>query len=128
MLEDKKGFTLVELLAVIVVLGLLAAIAIPNVLVPIKNHKQKIYEVQINNIKKAAKSWSAENVFSLPTDGQEKTIYLKDIKTFLDNDIINPLTDEKFGQCLEIYIKKVSGQDRYTYEVNEETVDKETGC
>ena len=43
----KKGFTLAELLAVIVILGLLALIAVPVVLNKIKSTKEDLYNNQI---------------------------------------------------------------------------------
>ena len=126
--KKKNAFTLVELLAVIVILGLLAAVAVPSIIGPLKNSKQDLYEFQIKNIKEAAKSWAAENVFSLPSEGETKIIYLKNLGSFIDTEIKNPLTNELFGQCLEVAVEKISGQDRYTYEVQEDTINNDTGC
>lgn len=52
-----KGFTLVELLAVIVILGLIALIAVPIVLNNIKKTKEDLYDTQIELIKVGALSY-----------------------------------------------------------------------
>ena len=70
----KKGFTLVELLAVIAILGLLGLIAVPVVTNTIKKSRTDLYNVQISNIKDAAKVWASDNIASLPEETNESTI------------------------------------------------------
>ena len=43
MKKNKKGFTLVELLAVIALLALLMGIAVPNIISTINNSKEMIF-------------------------------------------------------------------------------------
>ena len=50
----KKGFTLVELLAVITILGLLAVIIVPKVTKTIKDSEQKTNMASANGLLKAA--------------------------------------------------------------------------
>lgn len=52
----KNGFTLVELLAVIIILGLLALLIVPKVNSIVKKSKVKSYEVSINNLVKSLNS------------------------------------------------------------------------
>lgn len=57
---NQKGLTLVELLAVIVVLAVVALIVTPNALSSIAKYNDKMYETQLDNIKSGAKNWAAD--------------------------------------------------------------------
>ena len=59
----KNGFTLVEVLAVLVVLGLLIAIAAPNVIQLIGKQQDKMTQQAIKDVKDAAISYASANVF-----------------------------------------------------------------
>ena len=50
---NKKAFTLVELIGVLVILSVLVLVAVPSVLKIIKNTKQKTYDSNITMIKTA---------------------------------------------------------------------------
>ncbi|MDD2505412.1 MAG: type II secretion system protein [Bacilli bacterium] len=56
-----KGFTLVELLTVIVVLSLLAAIAIPSTIAINSRIKEKLLEEKITFAEKSAILWAQDN-------------------------------------------------------------------
>lgn len=56
----KKGFTLVELLAVIIILGVIALITFPIVDNSIKNSKQAALEQTIDSILESARNYSVE--------------------------------------------------------------------
>ena len=66
----RNGFTLVELLAVIVLLGLLLALAVPNALKLRKNVTSKSYDTKIDLIEQAANSYGLSNL-SLVRRGTE---------------------------------------------------------
>ena len=51
----KKGFTLIELMAVVIVLGVLALFVVPTIDKTMKQIREDGYEEQINNIKTAEK-------------------------------------------------------------------------
>lgn len=58
---NKKGFTLVELLAVIVILSILAVISFAIIFKLIDNSRNDIYNSNINTIETAAEKWAAQN-------------------------------------------------------------------
>lgn len=58
----KKGFTLVELMAVIVIIAVLALIITPNALNAISKYRKRLYDTQIDNIVSAAKHWAADKM------------------------------------------------------------------
>lgn len=63
-LKNKKGFTLVELLAVLVVLAIIAVICYPIVTKIIANQKDKLSNEQKNSIIHAAKNYVASQAIS----------------------------------------------------------------
>lgn len=62
----KKGFTLIEILGVVIILGIIAAIIYPTVNNVINDSKEKAYEDQKLQIVKAAKSYIVDNIDELP--------------------------------------------------------------
>ena len=60
-----KGFTLIELICVITILGLIALIAVPTVNTMIQNSKEDAYEEQIVTIEKTAKTYMSKNSLKL---------------------------------------------------------------
>lgn len=116
----KKGFTLAELLGVIVILGLLTLLIVPTMNKILKGNRQTLYENQLHSIEKAAKDFSLKNMGTLPEqEGDFITITLGDLKKggFIQNEVRNPLTKELFPNDLEIRISKESND--YVYEVIE---------
>ena len=61
-MKKKNAFTLVELLAVIVIIGLLLAIALPASLKLAGNVKKKAYDTKIELIEQAASSYGQTNL------------------------------------------------------------------
>ena len=64
-MKNKKGFTLVELLAVIAILAILVIIALPNVMSLFNNAKKSSFETEVKQIYRISKSqWMNDSLTS----------------------------------------------------------------
>ena len=61
-MKNKKGFTLVELLAVIVILAVLVLLAVPSVIKMMDNSKKNAFEVEANSLASSAKLAYAQDM------------------------------------------------------------------
>lgn len=116
----KKGFTLIELMAVIIVLGIVSTISVIAVDKTIKDNKQKLYQVQISNIEDAARTWGNAHINLMPDEnGSAISIPLLVLKQdgLLDKDYKNPKTEELFFDNMYIDISYENGT--YIYKVIE---------
>lgn len=91
-LKNEKGLTLVELLAVIVILGIIAAIAVPSIGSIIENSRIKAAKADALNAMSAAQLYFAEN--DTPDSVTLKVLkdegYMQDLGTLLETDgVIN---------------------------------------
>ena len=77
-----KGFTLVELLAVIVILALLLTIAVPNVISLSKKIRNNMFCTKVDNIEIASKLYGDDNLDGF-IDGQME-LYVSDL---IDNNV-----------------------------------------
>ena len=59
-MKKERGFTLIELLIVVAIIGIIAAIAIPNLLTAIQRSKQKRAMGEVRSIATAAQSYATD--------------------------------------------------------------------
>ena len=122
----KKGFTLAELLGIIIILAVIALIAFPIIASSIRNSRIDSYEANKKIIVEAAKNWAVENSDKLPSVGSNNTtsVTIPDLInsgyiTKTDNGkLINPIDDTEMTGC--VLITYNSAYNQYMYEYSEE--------
>ena len=81
---NDKGFTLIEVIAVIAIMGLLAIIITPNVIKVLEQGQQKSYDIMINNIVIASKNFYEECKYGdIKEDDGSKMICEKEVNITL---------------------------------------------
>ena len=117
----KKGFTLIEVLAVIIILAILALIAVPAINGVLKNSRQKAYDLQVDTIEEAAMKYSIEHNEILPKDDGIFTNQLMlsqlissgYIEKTDNGKIYNPIDNSEMNGCVNI--KYDLNYNQYTY-------------
>src|SRR5574344_471705 len=115
----KKGFTLIELIGVIVIISLLSLIIYPQVNTIIRNQKESLYNSQLKIVIDAAKNYVTSNSGSLDITSSGYLISISDLYNggYIDkSNVINPKTGEAFNEC--IAVKYNSKDNQYNYQYN----------
>ena len=113
----KKGFTLVELLAVIIILGAIFAITFPLVTDNIRKTEEKAFNLQKEQIIAAAKDMVIKEYVVIP-DKQSITLYVGDLprKGLLPIKMINAKTKLTISNESNVVISRENNS--YSYDVN----------
>lgn len=114
----KRGFTLVEMLAVITLLGLLALVIIPATEAVIASLKNDSYEAQIETLKTGLKNWSAEHVLKMPANNGEyieTTLAQLKKEGFIEVEFKDPRDNKCINNNTVLRVTKTA--ESYKYEV-----------
>lgn len=113
----KKGFTLVELLAVIIILGAIFAITFPLVTDNIRKTEEKAFNLQKEQIIAAAKDMVIKEYVVIP-DKQSITLYVGELKRkgLLPIKMINAKTKLTISNESNVVISRKNNS--YSYDVN----------
>ena len=114
-----KGFTLVELLAVIAVLLILITLITPKVINQLNSSEDVTQKEQINTLINIAKIYTNQNTEKLPENNSISVITIQELKEsglINKSQILDPKTKEELTGC--ILIKDEN--NKYNYEYNED--------
>lgn len=123
----KNGFTLIELMAVIIILALLSMIILPIVENSINSGKDDLYISQIDSIKVSLKKYAIDNINSkIRNVGDDIYISLYQLKIadYVNLDMADPRSEYLIPNDMILHIKKK--EKSYIYEVLETTGTKTT--
>lgn len=121
---NKKGFTLIEILAVLIILGIIATYTIPAISNAINDSKESSYNEQIEMIENASRTYMSSYSKLLPDEGEEFIISICDIEKegLLPNkNIENPNfkngSTEESEKCKFFFgnVKVTNTNNKYTY-------------
>ena len=120
---NKKGFTLVEILSVLVLIGLLLGLAIPGINKISSNMKKKSYSKKVSLVESAAELWGQDNKTLLQSSsdceikgGEKVSCYKITVGSLIENnyldsdrnsgEYISPLDNSDMrNQCVYVYKK-----------------------
>lgn len=123
---NKKAFTLVELLGVIILLSLLMMILVPTISGVIKSGREEADKQLENNIILATKNWATDNKSTLPVNvgGKTKvTIQTLQNEGYIDKKLKLPSTKEELTNawvCIINITKEGSITKQYDYKYKED--------
>ena len=129
MMNNKNGFTLIELTTVIVLIAILSVLAVIPINNIIKNSRKELNESQKKQIVLAAQNWAIDNDDKLPKRGindADVKITLEDLYAdgYLDNDVIDLNSNTQISKCSYVNISLIdenkNSGNAYTYEFIEE--------
>jgi len=116
--KNKKGFTLIEMITVIVILSLIVLIIVPLVSTNLKKGNEKAYQAQVNNIIASAKNWGSDNKKLLPQNGNAISLTLKYLQDegYIDKNLKDPRKNETLNGCVKI--ENIDNKFQYTFNDN----------
>ena len=87
---NRKGFTLIEIITTITILGIISVVAIPMVNKYLLQSRDKTYDTYVTTLYNATREYFSKNSVFLPDANSSKTVYAKEL---LNDGYIDDLVD-----------------------------------
>ena len=115
---NKRGFTLIELMAVVTVLAILSLIIVPIVDKNLKKSKDDMHMIQIENIRMAAKGYFSDHTDKKPLVNRNCNLSVTSLieSGYISSELVDPKTGDNFNSYY-VQIKNIgtNGRDVYNY-------------
>ena len=114
-----KGFTLLEMIGVILIICILLVMTIPAINTIIDNYQENAYQKQVTLLEKEASKWAIANTDYLPENSDDIIFVNLDMLIdggYLSNSqIIDPRNNKELKGCITIKKDDSTNQYLYTY-------------
>jgi len=116
-MKNSKGFTLVELLATIAIMGMIMVMVTPSIINLQNSNKKKKFEYYAKTMVEAAKTYVQKEGEDITSLGVTNWIGCVDItyQDLLTNDLIKPFEDTDYTCDGKIRFTRSSSGDTYNY-------------
>jgi prepilin-type N-terminal cleavage/methylation domain-containing protein len=118
--KKTRAFTLIELMAVVIILGIITTLTVVSVNFSVKSSREKLYLEQIKRLEAGVSDWANNNSSLLPTDSEGIVFFsisrLKDEGIADSEIIIDPRNDRELDGCMTIKYDINNKQYEYKYE------------
>ena len=116
---NKKGFTLIELIATIVIMALILIMVMPSIRALRNNSEKKQYEYYGDSLIEASKIYVNKEGEDITSLGTLDFIGCVDItyQDLIDSDLIKPFTDENID-CSNVIIRYTKEKKKESYSIN----------
>ncbi len=119
---NKKGFTIIEILAVVIILGVIMTITYPTVVDTFSNVEDRQYEALVSSISSSAKSYVTDNRANISSLGVVNGVSYISLSTlrdegYLASDIYDPKTQQliDYSTRVKIITKVIGKKEDYIY-------------
>ena len=125
---NRKGFTLIELIATIVIMALILIMVMPSITALVNNNEDKSYEYYGDSLMEAAKIFvnkEGEDITNLGTLNFTGCIDIT-YQDLINSDLIKPYSDEKIN-CSNTKVRYTKERNKESYSINLTCRDTTTG-